>query len=155
MKDFLRSVELFRDLADEEMELLLPLVRQETFAKGVPVFRERDPGGKLYLVERGVVELTKANREDGRPIRVALLERGEVMGELSLADDGPRTVSATAAVTPETRLCSLEVPAVQTLLAQHPLLAAKVQRTLLRRLSTRLRSATDAVHSLLRTMEPG
>jgi hypothetical protein len=41
------------------------------------------------------------------------------------------------------------------LLARNPSMTVKMQRNLLRRLSTRLRSATEAVHSLLRTMEPG
>jgi CRP-like cAMP-binding protein len=154
MKPFLKSVEIFRELGEAELDLLVPLLKHETFKKGEAIFREREPGGKLYLVEAGVVELSKS-RPDGRPARVSLLERGEVLGELSMADDGPRSVTATAAVSPETRLVSIEVPALQAVLAQNAAMAAKVQRSLLRRLSHRLRATSDAVHCLLRAMEPG
>jgi CRP-like cAMP-binding protein len=152
MKAFLKTLDLFRDLTDEELDLLASPFQHETFRKGDPLFRERDPGGKVYLVDCGVVELTKSGGGDGRPTRLALLERGEVLGELSLADDGPRNVTAVAAVTPETRVYSVAVPELQALLAQHPPLAAKIQRALLRRLATRLRAATEAVQSVVRAM---
>jgi CRP/FNR family cyclic AMP-dependent transcriptional regulator len=62
------------------------------------VFRERDPGGKLYLVLAGVVEVSKA----GTPL--ACLGRGEILGEIAAFDGGPR--SAAAGVIAETRLAS-------------------------------------------------
>lgn len=152
MKAFLRTVDLFRDLTDAELELLVPLLRLETFRRGEALFREREPGGKIYLVDCGVVEISRQGRGDAKAARVALLERGELIGELSLADEGPRTVTAIAAVTPETKAYSIDVPPFQALLAQNPEMASKVQRALLRRLSARLRATSDALYSLVQAM---
>ena len=62
-------------------------------------------------------------------------------------------MSAIASVTPETKVYSIEVPALQAALAQNPDIAARVQRNLLRRLSTRLRAATEAITCILHAME--
>ena len=82
MNSLLKSVELFRDLSDAELEKLEPLLKLESFKRGEPIFRERDPGGKIFFVECGVVEIAKHGRGEERPTRVALLERGETLGEL-------------------------------------------------------------------------
>ncbi len=152
MKAFLKSLELFRDLSDGELELLVPLLKSESYKRGEAIFREREAGGKIYFVDCGVVEIARQGRVEGKPARVALLERGEVLGELALVDDGPRTATATAAVTPETKMVSVEVPAFQALLAQNPDMAAKVQRGLLRRISSRLRATSEALYSLVQSL---
>lgn len=151
MKSYLKGTELFRDLTDAELDLLAPFVKSETFKRGEAIFRERDPAGKFYVVEAGVVELTRAGRADHRPARVSILERGDLFGELALADEGPRTASATATVTPETRLFSIEVPPLQAFLGEHPSIAYRVHRGLIRRVAARVRAATEALTCLLQT----
>lgn len=149
----MKTLDLFRNLGDEELELVSLLFRQEAFKKGETLFRDREPGGKIFVVDCGVVELWKTGGAEGRPARVALVERGEILGELSLADDGARGVNATAAVTPETKVYAADVPAFQALLAQHPALANKILRNLLRRLGARLRVATETLRGLVCTLD--
>ena len=142
MKTVLAGVELFQDLSEPELDLLAPLFKHETFRKGETIVRERELSGKIYLIECGVVEVVQLSH------RVALLERGELFGETALVHEAPRTATAAATVTPETRVYSAEVPPVQALLAQHAEIAAKVYRSLAKRLAHRLRAATETVRAL-------
>jgi CRP-like cAMP-binding protein len=147
-RDFLRSVELLAALRPEEAEALAGLAREEVFRKGDVIFRERDPGGRIFVVLSGVVELSKAS-PGGRSHPVARLERSEVFGEMAAFDGGPRSATATASVVPETRLASWDQEDFHGFLASHPRAATAVLGTLLRKLSRRLRATSEAVRSLL------
>ena len=150
--DFLKGLDLFGGLSPEHLDSVGALARRETFKRGEGVFRERDPGGKFYVVESGVIEISRP-RSDGRPLVLMRLERGEILGEMALFDEAPRGVTATAAVVPETHLLAWEIPAFQTLLAGSPALAAHLQRVLLKKLGQRLRASSNAVHALMRTVD--
>lgn len=147
-RDFLRSVELFAALRTEDAEALAALAKEEVFRKGQTVFRERDPGGKIYVVLSGVIEVSKAS-PGGRAHAVARLERGEVLGEMAAFDGGPRSATATAAVVPETRLASWDQEDFHGFLSSRPQAATLVLGALLRKMSRRLRLTSEAVQSLL------
>jgi CRP-like cAMP-binding protein len=147
-RDFLRSVELFASLKSEDAEALAVVAKEEVFKKGQTIFREREPGGRIYLVLSGVVEVSKA-AASGKPHAVARLERGEVLGEMAAFDGGPRSATATAAVVPETRLASWDQEDFHGFLSSRPQAATIVLGTLLRKMSRRLRVTSEAVQQLL------
>ncbi|NCV77112.1 MAG: Crp/Fnr family transcriptional regulator [Actinobacteria bacterium] len=63
--------------------------------KGQSLFKEGDDGDNLYVVSNGKVKLgTKS--PDGRENLLMILGPGDMFGELSLFDSGPRTATATA-----------------------------------------------------------
>ncbi len=153
-REFLREVEIFRGLSDEQADKLLKLAREEVFRKGDVVFRERDPGTKIYIVLAGVVEICKTGRGgDAKSLRLTRLERGEIFGELLLFDDAPRSATAQAAVSPETRVAAWEIPALRALFDQDAALSNRVLRAIVGKLSQRLRATSDAVMTLLRTLD--
>jgi CRP-like cAMP-binding protein len=145
-RDFLKSVELFSPLSPADADALAALALEEVFQKGQAVFRERDPGGKLYLVLTGVVEVSKS----GTPL--ARLGRGEILGEIAAFDGGPRSATATAGVVAETRLASWDVAAFQRYLAARPPAALIILSGLLRKLGARLRQTSEAVQTLVRAL---
>jgi EAL domain-containing protein (putative c-di-GMP-specific phosphodiesterase class I) len=63
-------------------------------AAGETLFREGDPPGPAYLIEHGVVEIT-AHR-DGQHVVLGTLGGGDLLGEMALIDQSPRTASAIA-----------------------------------------------------------
>jgi len=63
-------------------------------AAGDHVFREGDLGTSAYLVERGRVEI--AVERGGRRVVVGRCGPGELVGEMAIIDDQPRTATATA-----------------------------------------------------------
>src|SRR4029077_17885000 len=82
--------------------------------RGEVLFHEGDPGDKLYIVTDGKVKLGRTS-SDGRENLLAILGPGEMFGELSLFDPGPRTATATAVA--ETQVVSM-APAPATAVAE-------------------------------------
>ena len=53
LTDFLRTVAIFSDLREDEIEQVVPLLHPVALAPGEQLFSEGDPGETLYVVERG------------------------------------------------------------------------------------------------------
>jgi CRP-like cAMP-binding protein len=151
-REFLESVELFSALAPEDAGALAALAREEIFPKGQAIFRERDPGNRIYVVIAGVVEVSKAAPGAGRSIPIARLERGAILGEIAAFDGGTRSATATATVVPETRLASWDTASFQEFLSARPQAGLVILGGLLRKMSRRLRETSEAVHTLVRTL---
>jgi len=150
-RDFLKSVELFSALSPADADALAALAQEEVFQKGQTVFRERDPGGKLYLVLTGVVDVSKAGN-GGAPMALARLGRGEILGEIAAFDGGPRSATAVAGVVAETHLASWDVAAFHRYLSARPQAAVLILTGLLRKLGARLRQTSEAVQTLVRAL---
>ncbi len=65
------------------------------FQAGETIFREGNPGNKLFIIRQGSVMLTK-NIDDAE-LPLTELGPGEVFGEMSLVDERPRSATAVAA----------------------------------------------------------
>jgi len=151
-RDFLRTVDLFAPLSDKDADALIGFGREEIFQKGQAVFRERDPGSKLYLVLSGVVEIAKSGHGAVPAMTLARLGRGEIVGEIAAFDGGPRSATAMAAVVQETRVFSWEMVEFTRYLAARPQAALIILGGLLRKLGTRLRKTSEAVQTLVRAL---
>jgi uncharacterized membrane protein len=93
--DMLAYVPLFALLDDEERAALAGVLEGARFPKGQAIFRTGDVGGALYLVNAGLVRVSIENNE-GAEIILGEYGRGQVFGEISLLDGGPRTSTALA-----------------------------------------------------------
>lgn len=58
------------------------------------IFRPGDPSECAYLIEAGQVEVLEG--DPGRPVRIALLGTGDIVGEMALIDERPRSLTARA-----------------------------------------------------------
>ncbi|MCE1179706.1 MAG: Crp/Fnr family transcriptional regulator [Micrococcales bacterium] len=116
--------------------------------RGDILFHEGDQGDRLYVIGEGKIKLGRSSA-DGRENLVAILGPGEMFGELSLFDPGPRTMTATAVA--ETTLLGLGNESLQEILTKHPGAAA----TLLAALARRLRRTNDTLADLVFTDVPG
>ena len=63
-------------------------------AAGQVIFREGDRGDDAYILESGRVEISIGDGDARRPI--AVLEPGEIFGEMALIANAPRSATATA-----------------------------------------------------------
>jgi CRP/FNR family transcriptional regulator, cyclic AMP receptor protein len=91
----LQGVPFFQTLDDEERTAVATLMHEQAIASGTVVFREHDPGGVLYIINQGRVELSVIG-EDRKKVVVDILGPGEFFGEVSLLDGGGRTATAQA-----------------------------------------------------------
>jgi ATP-binding cassette subfamily B protein len=59
------------------------------YPRGKRILEEGDPGDKLYIIVRGEVEVRKRGPDEEERL-VAMLEDGDVFGEIALLEDVPR-----------------------------------------------------------------
>jgi signal transduction histidine kinase len=130
--DELRRVALFADLATEDLEQLCQMARTDSVDPGELVFEEGSPGDALYVILDGELEVTK--RQDGQAVVLAVRRAGELVGEMSLLEQTPRSASVRALR--ESRLLVISQAAFQTLLSCSP----SAHLTILRTVTSRLRS---------------
>lgn len=148
MEDEVRKAPLFTALDDEAAQAVRKSMTQVTLNKGEVLFHEGDSGDTLYVISEGKIKLgTKA--PDGRENLLSLLGPGEMFGELSLFDPGPRTSTATALT--DARLLALAHEDLEPWLNGRP----EVAKQLLRALAQRLRRTNEAVGDLVFSDVPG
>jgi CRP/FNR family transcriptional regulator, cyclic AMP receptor protein len=113
----LQEAPLFALLDDQERKTLAEIIDVVNFDKGATIFSFGDVGDTLYIVQSGAVQVFVESYE-GSKIILAENTRGDIFGEISLLDGGPRT--ATAVATEETQLFALERQDLLDLITRHP-----------------------------------
>lgn len=147
-EDVVRSVPVFADLDDETYAAVRGVMVSTSVRRGEVLFREGEPGDRFWVIAAGKVKLGHA-APDGRESLLAVLGPGEIVGELSVYDPGPRTATATV-LAPSTFL-ELEHAKFLQLLQEHPALSNQ----LLRSLAQRLRKTNAALADLVFSDVPG
>ena len=87
---------LFAALDPAARERVLALGTRRRYAKGEVLFVELQEGDELMLVLDGSVSVQLALRNADDPCDVAVLGTGEILGEVSLVEEGTRSATAIA-----------------------------------------------------------
>jgi CRP-like cAMP-binding protein len=147
-QEVIRKAPLFTALDDAAATSLLANMVSVKIAKGSVLFAEGDEGDQLYVIAEGKLKLGTSSG-DGRENLLSILGPGEMFGELSLFDPGPRTSTATAVT--DAKLLSLGQEKLLPWLIENP----KVSLQLLAGLAQRLRRTNEAVGDLVFSDVPG
>ena len=91
----LLQIPLFSTLSDADRATLATHVDEEHFQAGDSIFVRGDPGGSVYVICAGRVELS-VRSDQGDRITLETAEAGNFFGELSLLDGEPRSADANA-----------------------------------------------------------
>ena len=125
--DVLSHSPVFAPLGQRERLELAARMRSKHFQRNEVIFHRDDPAGHVYLIASGTVKVS-VPEEGGQEVVIALHRGGDVFGEISLFDEGPRSA---------------------TVVAETPLRLLVIKR---RDFSTLLREATDLTQNLLVTL---
>ena len=109
--------------------------RLRHFSLGDVIFHEGDLGHEMYIVQEGQVEILRLASKG--PQRLALLEKGDFFGEMSILDELPRTATAVAAS--DARLVEINGSTFDQMLRANPEIAIRIMR----KLSLRVRQADE------------
>ncbi|MFC6852114.1 Crp/Fnr family transcriptional regulator [Aquipuribacter hungaricus] len=146
-EDILRRAPLLAAVDEESATDIIGRMKAVELARGDRLFHEGDPGDALYVIETGKIRLAR-RAADGRENLLAILGPGEMFGELSLFDPGPRV--ATAVAVSNARVHSLTRDDFVPLLDQ-----PRVALSLLAALGRRLRRTNEALADLVFSDVPG
>jgi len=137
-RPLLTEVDLFRELDDGAIDRLVGAARQRQLQRGDVIFREGDEADSLFVVESGRIAI--ANKSiDGRESMVALMERGDLFGEMPLFDEQTRSAEARALEASD--VISIPYEPLRALWEEQPQLLWKVVALL----ALRLRSMDEAL----------
>ena len=138
----LRQSELFGSFGPTATSSLVAASRRISCARNEPVFAEGDAAADLYLIESGRVSIS-SRADDGRESMMALMERGDLFGDMGLFDGMGRSANARALET--SRLVRVPYPAVRACFDAQPELLWTVVAFLSRRLRVTDMALADAM----------
>lgn len=130
--DLLAKVSLFAGCTDKELSKIARLLTEVPLASGKVLCREGEVGSEAFIIGSGTAEVSLRGKV------LATLGAGEVVGEMAVIDQEPR--SATVTATTDLELYVLEAREFWSMVSENPLIA----RSLLRNLARRLRELDTA-----------
>lgn len=104
-EEFLRKLEILKDLTPYERGSLCDILLEETFKDGQAVVKEGEPGERLYFIEEGRAKTYKRNRR-GEDELVFEFQQNDYFGELALIKNTPR--AATVVAKGNLKTCSID-----------------------------------------------
>jgi MFS superfamily sulfate permease-like transporter len=135
---------LMEGLSAQQRAHLAARLQTRRLAHGEHLFRQGDPGDRLYVVSSGSIDVLSADKPAGGslPQRYVSLSPGMMLGETAMLDGQGRSGDAVAFG--DTKVHALDQQTLRQLETEDPQLAAQVYRNIALHLSQRLRAAAWA-----------
>jgi CRP/FNR family cyclic AMP-dependent transcriptional regulator len=143
--ELLRRVPLFASIDTSRLKLLAFTSERLAFDPGAVLFREGDRGESAYLILGGKVDVSVASPEGD--VVVASIAANNIVGEMALLCDMPRTATVTAAEPLDTLRIRKEQ--FMQMLRDIPQMTLEVMRELAVRLNN-VNKDLSAAHAKLR-----
>lgn len=115
------------------------------YPTGEILFREGDVGNEMFVIQSGKVRLTK--RAAGAEFPIAVLGRGEFLGEMAILNNKPRT--ATATILEDAVCLVIDAKTLESMITKN----AEIALRLVKKLAARL-DAADALVQILMHPDP-
>jgi len=138
--EILRSIPLFAKIEPAKLKLLAFTSERLNFMEGDEVCRQGDAGDAAYIILKGEADVSVAT--DNGPLMVATLSKNDIIGEIAVLCDVPRTATVAA----KTDLETLKVAKDNffQLVTQFPQIGIQVMHELAERLHQTTQDLTRA-----------
>lgn len=142
----LKKAAIFADLTDEELARVAEVCKEQTFKFGQTIFKEGEPGNRLYMISDGEVRISRVVPRSGEEA-LTVLKAGACFGEMSVFDRSERSTDAIA--NKDCTLITISRSDFEMLLDFNRDIGYKVLWSVVRLLSERLRVTNDNLRSFL------
>ena len=142
LSGILRKTALLRSASAEDLAAVGAVSRLRNFRRGQIVFSRDDPGDTAAVVVSGRVKVV-VRSADGGELTLTVIQEGGLFGELSIADNGPR--STDAETLEECQLLLIPREAIQDICARVP----SVAQALASSIAATLRRLTEEAGDLV------
>ena len=152
-KRVLRQSDLFRDLNEIHLDLVLMVCEEIGYRAGEYIFHQNDSGDALYIVARGQVAiLIESQTPHSEPTVITVLGDNDTFGEILLVDEGTRTASARCET--DTQLLRLSREYLLRLCYDYPIIGFHIMHRIAAELAHKLRSRNQGTDEQLFTRTP-
>ncbi len=131
-EDTLARVELLSGLDKKELQVLSKSCQERKYSAGSTLIKQGDTGVGLYVIISGHVKTTQAKNPDRAEVDLGTYGPGNVLGEMALLDDLPR--SATITAVDDVTALLLPVWEFRATVRDHPEIGLKLLSVLSKRL---------------------
>ena len=151
MNDLLHNMYLFKNLDNEEKELIDGIAEHVHYPSEKTIFNQHDMADSFYVIQYGLVAINQRD-EEGNLFQVATFGTGSHFGELALLDNEPR--SSNAITVSHTDLIKIDYAAMNDLLETNSTVAHHFYREISKFLCSRLRLTTlDLGYSISQNLQ--
>ena len=144
--NLLKQAAIFQDLDVGELARVAEVCREHKFAAGEYVFKEGEPGNRLFIISEGEVRISRTIPGSGEEALVVLTP-GACFGEMAVFDRSERSTDAIA--NSACTLITISRADFELLLDFNRDIAYRVLWAVIRLLSARLRVTNDNLRSFL------
>ena len=142
IKEFIKNIELFAELDEQELGFLAEKITIEKFAKDTILFSENNPRKQIFVIYEGEVELFKRT-PFGEEKRLSFFRKKDFLGEGAIMDDSPHSTSARALL--DTTSLTISKKDITELFNTHGSFAVKIFSHVAKVISRRMRHTTNRV----------
>jgi CRP/FNR family cyclic AMP-dependent transcriptional regulator len=128
---YLKTVDIFRDLSEQELEALERSITNIPCAPGKIFYTPDDSGEALFIIKEGRVQLYRIS-PDGRKLITAILGPGTIFGGMPLV--GQDMYQGFAEAVEDCAVCKMERGDLERLLLEQPKVALRILEVVGRRL---------------------
>ncbi len=139
---FFRETLLFGELPETDLEVIVNQSHDRDLRRGDIIFREEDPPDEIYIVLSGRIAIVNKSI-DGRESMVALMESGDLFGEMGLFVGKGR--SAQARALEDSVVTAIPYEPVRSLYESNPIFLWQVIEMLAGRLRNMDEALADSV----------
>lgn len=148
----LRKLPLFADLRPKELALLTLVMKEHKSEDNALVCRQGEPGDSCYFILRGEVDVVR-ELGSGHEQHLTTLGPGQLFGQISLVDQGPR--SATCRARGKVELMRLDASDFEMLFSSGSQFAFRFQNVIALTAVEQLRRANARLNGLLSSADGG
>lgn len=94
--ELVRRVGLFDSLSKEQTAFLVDEMSRRSFAHGDDVVVQGEEGDSMFLIAEGLLDVFVFFQDQGKEMRVAQIDAGKFLGEISLLTGEPRSATVRA-----------------------------------------------------------
>jgi CRP/FNR family transcriptional regulator len=95
-EDALARVDLFSGLRKKELTEVAKCCREARYSPGSVLISQGEKGSGLFILTKGTVRITRTNSPDGAEEVLGTAGMADIIGEMALLDDMPRSATVTA-----------------------------------------------------------
>jgi CRP-like cAMP-binding protein len=127
--EILRKIPLFANIDPAKLKLMCFASERLTFKEGQSLFDQGDPGDAAFIIVDGAADVIVTN---GSPMVVAKVAKNDIVGEIAILCDVPRT--ATVMATSELTTLKITKDIFFRMITDFPEMGVEVMRVLAHRL---------------------
>ncbi|MBL8664679.1 MAG: Crp/Fnr family transcriptional regulator [Candidatus Odyssella sp.] len=136
--ELLRNIPMFANIEPSKLKLLAFTSERMAFKDGDVLFRQGEQGDSAYVIIVGEADVIVDTPKG--PLTVAKLKRNDIVGEIAILCDVPRTATVKAATKLEAMVIAKDL--FFRLIMEFPQMAVEIMRELARRLDATNRKLT-------------